>query len=105
VDAFAEYERLLIGARTKAALRAKRARGERAGTVPFGYSADAAGRLVALPQEQEALGLMRDRRTAGETLRAIAAELERRGFRPRGGGRWFAETVRSALAHASTPAA
>src|SRR5579872_6505793 len=29
VDSFAEYERLLIGARTKAALKAKRARGER----------------------------------------------------------------------------
>src|SRR4051794_10073735 len=29
VDAFAEYERLIIGARTKSALRAKRARGER----------------------------------------------------------------------------
>jgi DNA invertase Pin-like site-specific DNA recombinase len=38
VDAFGEYERLLIGARTKSALRAKRARGLRAGNVPFGYA-------------------------------------------------------------------
>ena len=32
LDAFSEYERLIIGARTKAALKAKRARGEAAGT-------------------------------------------------------------------------
>lgn len=37
VDAFGEDERLLIGARAKAALRAKRAQGLRAGDVPFGF--------------------------------------------------------------------
>ena len=37
IDAFAEYERLIIGARTKAALRAKKARGERVGGIPYGY--------------------------------------------------------------------
>src|SRR5262249_7997433 len=35
IDAFAEYERLIIAARTRAALRAKSARGERAGHVPY----------------------------------------------------------------------
>ena len=34
VDAFGEYERLLIKARTCAARRAKKARGERTGQVP-----------------------------------------------------------------------
>src|SRR5579863_4052449 len=37
VDAFAEYERLVIGARTKAALQAKISRGERAGHIPFRF--------------------------------------------------------------------
>jgi DNA invertase Pin-like site-specific DNA recombinase len=32
-----EYERALIRARTRAALQAKRARGERVGAVPYGY--------------------------------------------------------------------
>ncbi|HYC76206.1 MAG TPA: recombinase family protein [Planctomycetota bacterium] len=105
VDAFAEYERLLIGARTKAALRAKRGRGERAGNVPFGYVADAAGRLTAHADEQRVLSFMRERRTAGDSLRADAAALDAAGVRPRGGGRWYAETVRSALAHSAAGAA
>jgi len=37
VDLFASYERLLIASRTKAALGAKKARGERTGGVPFGF--------------------------------------------------------------------
>jgi len=37
LDAVAELERALTAARTRAALRAKRARGERAGCEPYGY--------------------------------------------------------------------
>src|SRR5262245_9545612 len=38
IDSFAEYERALIAARTRAALGAKRRRGERvSGIIPFGY--------------------------------------------------------------------
>ena len=36
IDAFAAYERALIRARTRAALAAKKARGERVGGVPYG---------------------------------------------------------------------
>ena len=36
IDAFAEYERLIIGFRTRSALAAKGARGERKGQVPYG---------------------------------------------------------------------
>ena len=36
IDAFAEYERLIIKARTRAALAAKKRRGQRTGSVPFG---------------------------------------------------------------------
>jgi DNA invertase Pin-like site-specific DNA recombinase len=46
IDGAAAYERALIRARTKTALAAKRARGERAGEVPFGFCADVDGRLV-----------------------------------------------------------
>jgi DNA invertase Pin-like site-specific DNA recombinase len=38
VDCFAEYERAIIRARTCAALQVKKARGERVGGIPFGYS-------------------------------------------------------------------
>lgn len=37
VDAFAEYERLIIGARTKAALSVLKKDGKRTGYIPYGY--------------------------------------------------------------------
>ena len=79
LDAFSEFERLLIGARTKAALRAKRARGERAGNVPFGYRATVEGRLEPEASEQETMALVRSLRAGGTKLRAIVLELSERG--------------------------
>ncbi len=80
VDAFAEYERALIRARTRAALAAKRARGERAGTVPYGFTADAAGRLSPCAPEQEVIRQVKALRAAGLSFRAVAAELARVGL-------------------------
>ena len=37
IDAFSEYERLIIKERTKAALHVKKGRNERVGHIPFGY--------------------------------------------------------------------
>lgn len=89
LDAFAEYERLIIGQRTKAALRAKRARGERAGTVPFGYQLGADGQtLLANLDEQRIMRLIRELRDAGHSQRAIADELNRQGFTTRRGTEW-----------------
>jgi len=80
VDAFSEYERLVIGARTKAALQAKIQRGERVGKIRFGYRLAADGvLLVEDSAEQEAIGIIKQLRERGESLRAIAAELNRRG--------------------------
>lgn len=79
LDGAAAYERELIRARTKAALRAKRARGERAGTVPFGYAVDAAGRLAPQPGEQATIARVCMLRAGGCSLRTIVAELEREG--------------------------
>lgn len=84
LDGAAAYERALIRARTSAALQAKRARGERAGTVPFGFSADAAGRLTPNAAEQEVIAIVAELRAAGLSLRAIVAELAARGVRSRG---------------------
>ena len=94
VDAFAQYERALIAARTKAALAVKSARGELVGSVPLGKRLAADGRrLVVDPDEARAVDLVRDLRGEGWTLRAIAAELDRRGHRTRTGGPWHAQTV------------
>jgi DNA invertase Pin-like site-specific DNA recombinase len=89
VDAFAEYERLVIKARTKAALGAKRNRGERVGGIPYGFQLGTDGvHLVADQAEQAVLAEIREMRASGETLVNIAAELNRRGIQRRGNGRW-----------------
>ena len=65
---------------TRAALDAKKARGERAGTVPYGFVADAAGRLSPCEPEQAVLAQVRRLRDAGLSQRAIVAELARVGL-------------------------
>jgi DNA invertase Pin-like site-specific DNA recombinase len=90
IDAFAEYERLIIKARTRAALGAKRRRGERYSPTPFGY--DLAGderTLVRNEGEHEVIAWVLGWRAEGRPLRWIAGELDRLGIRPKTGGeRW-----------------
>ena len=95
VDAFAEYERLVIKARTRAALAAKRRRGERSGQVPYGARLGGDGRtLVDDPGERALMTEVRALRSAGWSLRAIAAELTRRKVpTKRGGPSWQASSV------------
>jgi DNA invertase Pin-like site-specific DNA recombinase len=84
LDSAAAYERALIRGRTRAALQAKRARGERAGTVPYGYRVDADGRtLVADPVEQAVLSRVRDLRAAGMSIREIVVQLAALGLMSR----------------------
>jgi DNA invertase Pin-like site-specific DNA recombinase len=96
VDAFAEYERLLIRARTKAALAVKKARGERIGGfggVRFGFTAsEGHTQLVANPAELAVVEKVKELRAAGLSLRAIADRLNVDGVTARG-QRWHATTV------------
>lgn len=99
IDAFAEYERLLIGARTKAALGAKKARGERTGAVPYGYRLASDGvHLDPIAEEQKVIAEARRLHKAGQSLRAIARELDRRGVVSRSGKTFLAEQVKRLLA-------
>jgi site-specific DNA recombinase len=107
IDAFAEYERLIIAARTRAALRAKSARGERAGQVPYGHRLSGEGprsRKRDLPTglepdqaEVATIALMVELRATGRSLRAIARELDRRGHRTKNGRPWRQSTVHDVL--------
>lgn len=94
VDAFAEYERHMIKARTKAALAVKRSRGERvSGKAPFGYRFDDAGRaLVPRHDEQRTIARVRELHGAGMSLNGIAAMLNREDV-PARGARWHATTI------------
>jgi len=85
IDAFSEHERLLIGSRTKAALRAKRARGERAGNVPFGFRATPEGRLEPNEREQAVIAEAVALRAAGRSFRDTTLDLACRGFVGRAG--------------------
>jgi DNA invertase Pin-like site-specific DNA recombinase len=107
IDAFAEYERLIIAGRTRSALRAKSARGERAGQVPYGRRLSGNGPLSRQrqlptgleddPAEAQAIGVMVELRTAGLSLRAIASELDRLGHRTKRGKPWQRSTVHDVL--------
>lgn len=83
----AQWEREAIGERTRAALSAKKTRGERVGAVRYGYRLADDGRTeLADEGEQAVIHEVRRLRGAGLTLRAIALELERAGYRARNGG-------------------
>jgi DNA invertase Pin-like site-specific DNA recombinase len=103
VDSFGEYERLIIAARTRAALAAKRRRGERTSRfAPFGYRVAADGRMLEpVSEEQRTLALMRELRQAGASLQTIADGLNARGFYTRSGGLWRHQYVHAALRRAA----
>ena len=62
------------------------------GAVPYGCALAADGRtLLPEPAERAAVDLARELRAAGLSLRAVSAELDRRGYRARN-GRPFAAT-------------
>jgi len=70
---------------TRAALAAKKARGERAGAVPYGYSATPEGRLVRNEAERSIIAVVHELRGKRTTLRAIVTELARMGIVSRTG--------------------
>jgi DNA invertase Pin-like site-specific DNA recombinase len=80
---FAQFERRLIGQRTKDALAAKKRSGVRL------------GRPTLLPEDLRArIAADYD---AGATMQSIAAQLTAEGVPTAQGGRWHASTVRSVL--------
>jgi DNA invertase Pin-like site-specific DNA recombinase len=104
--AVAEHEREMISARTKAALAAAKARGVQLGT-PANLTNRARGTARSAVVRQERA----ERRAAdlrpmiaaiqaggATSLRAIAAELNRRAVPAPSGGSWHANTVRRLLA-------
>ncbi len=105
VDAFAEYERLVIKARTRGALAVKRRAGEFLGQVPYGFRRVDDGRrskkrgnpcgLEPDPAEAGVVDLVKRRRAEGLSFRAIVRELDKGPVRPKNGGpHWARSTVR-----------
>jgi len=93
--ALAEMERGIIGERTRAALRHKRAQNEKTGgNVPYGYDLDETGHLIENEAEQKAIRLIHDLNQKGYSLREICRELEKEGHRTKTGKTsWNPKTV------------
>lgn len=90
-----QWEREAIGERTATAMQHKARSGEyTGGRVPYGYAVASDGvALVEVPAEQAMIAEVRTLRSAGLSLRKIAAELDARGLRARNGRPFAAPQV------------
>lgn len=99
IDGAAQYERALIRARTKAALAAKSAKGERVGGVPYGFDLATDGvHLIAVEGEQSTIARARGLTAEGKSLRAVAGVLAAEGRLSRTGRSFAAVQVARMLA-------
>lgn len=98
IDAFSEYERLIIKARTSSALQAKKTRKERVGSIPYGYRLAGDGiHIEENPAEQKVVSEIKRLKEAGLNLLGTCRELERQGFTTRNGKSFKAEQVKRVL--------
>jgi len=89
-----QWEREAIGERTRDAMQHKIARNEWIGNARYGYRLTECGQRVEPDDaEQLVLGKIRRLRTRGKSLRAIAEQLNKSGYRTRSGSHWRFEYV------------
>jgi len=97
--ALAEQERDFISARTKAALKAAKARGTKLGGLrDTTMRRNAAIQQKAASEAQKLLQTIGPMRDAGQTLEAIAAALDRLGVATSRGGKWTPKQISRVLA-------
>jgi DNA invertase Pin-like site-specific DNA recombinase len=102
--ALAEKERTMISQRTRAALAAAKERGVTLGNPKLAAAREQARKAVKIKADQFASSiapLILPMRQAGETLSAIAANLNRRGVTSARGSSWSAGQVADALRRAA----
>lgn len=107
--ALAEKERRLIAERTRAALRAKKDRGEALGSPHIAEVARAGTARQQAQADEHAARVMpiisEIRRAGVATLQGIADALNARGVRSARGGRWHPSTVRDVIRRSELPTA
>jgi DNA invertase Pin-like site-specific DNA recombinase len=102
LQAFAEYERKVIAARTRAAMLRHQAAGRRmSAQPPYGWTVDAAeqARLVKDADEQAVIRRIVRLHGEGHGLREIARDLDAAGI-PCRAGAWYHATIKNILARA-----
>ena len=98
IDAFSQYERSLIRARTKAALATKKAAGRRwCRDAPYGFRWTADDAVAENAAEQRTIAIVNELRDQGVTFRGIVVELHRRRRRNRAGGPFILPQVQRIL--------
>jgi site-specific DNA recombinase len=94
----AQWEREVIGERTREALRYKIHNGERVGNTRYGYTLAEDGKtLVPCEDEQFGIETMKTLAACGHSLRDIADMLNDRGIKTKGGRPWRHTAVKRIL--------
>ena len=94
----AQWERETICERTKDALQAKKARGEKTGgNIPFGFD-EVNGKLVKNEEEQAIISEIKSLKNKGLSLRKIAEALNGRGIATKNGKAWTAVQIQRIVA-------
>ena len=93
-----EFERDQVSERTTAALQHKKAKGERTGSIPYGFKlAMDKIKLLKDKAEQAMIALCKELKEQGLSLRKIAAKLAEQGFKNRIGNAFNAQSIKNIL--------
>jgi DNA invertase Pin-like site-specific DNA recombinase len=93
-----EFERDQVSERTTAALQHKKAKGERTGSIPYGFKlAMDKIKLLKDKAEQALIAVCKELKEQGLSLRKIAAKLLEQGFKNRVGNDFNAQTIKNIL--------
>jgi site-specific DNA recombinase len=93
-----EFERDQVSERTTAALQHKKAKGERTGSIPYGFKlALDKVKLLKDKAEQAMIALCKELKEQGLSLRKIAAKLLEQGFKNRVGSGFNAQSIKNIL--------
>lgn len=99
IDIITKWDTKRISDRTREIIARKRAKGERVGHAPFGYTYRNK-RLVAVEAELKVVRLIREQRDKGHSYHKIAKFLNERKVPSKRGGIWYAETVKTVYQNA-----
>ena len=97
LDLFAAYELAQIRSRTKAALAAKKAKGEPAGHAPFGMRVGEGGQLQPDESERAAIAFASEKRALGFSVRGIQQQMQWAGYATRRGKPYSVAAIHAML--------
>lgn len=102
IDIVTKWDTKRISDRTREIIARKKARGERVGHAPFGYTYQDK-RLVEVQGELDTVQLIRKKRVGGMSYHKIARFLNESSISSKRGGVWYAETVKTVFKKSDGP--